>query len=98
MISIGSPSFGVLPLPSKSRSWYETCDGHYMKASLALVTLLLSMPVLGQDDFNALDRDGDGMLTQREALPDPRISLNFEALDRNRDRLLSAREYRLLLL
>ena len=69
-----------------------------MRTTFGIVALLLAMPALAQDDFDALDRDRDGVLSQREALPDPRISLNFEALDRNADRVLSAREYRLLLL
>jgi len=69
-----------------------------MRTTLGVIVLLLAMPALAQEDFYALDRDRDGMLSQREALPDPRISLNFEGLDRNRDQLLSAREYRLLLL
>jgi hypothetical protein len=69
-----------------------------MRTTLGVIALLLAMPALAQEDFYALDRDGDGMLSQREALADPRIGLNFDGLDRNRDRLLSAREYRLLLL
>lgn len=69
-----------------------------MKLTALMVLTLLAMPALAQEEFRALDRNGDGVLSQREAMPDPRVGENFERLDANGDRVLSGREYRLLLL
>lgn len=69
-----------------------------MRLAALMVSALLALPAFAQEGFRALDRNGDGVLSQREAMPDPRVGENFERLDANGDRVLSAREYRLLLL
>lgn len=52
-----------------------------------------SQPVYKSPDFPALDRNGDGFLSRREAAADPEIGKRFAQFDADGDRLLSQAEH-----
>ncbi len=50
-------------------------------------------PELRPVDFNTLDRNHDGKLSQLEAQADPELEMEFNALDLNHDGFLSLEEF-----
>lgn len=78
-----------------------------MRASIALLMLLLGSAALAQNttnpgtlpgpraDFVALDRNRDGYISKVEALANQEVQKRFASFDMDKDRLLSESEYAL---
>jgi Ca2+-binding EF-hand superfamily protein len=59
-----------------------------------IAALLFSTGALAQEaDFATLDANGDGAISQDEALADPVVAENFGAADANQDGVLSEEEF-----
>jgi len=60
---------------------------------LGLTALLALSATAGAADFDALDKDKDGVITASEARADPSVAARFAAADKNQDGYLSRAEF-----